>query len=325
MLFTHYLFCITFVCREFWSMIAVARLRVEFVPTYKTYRYLVTLLLLLPLLVIYVQLQHNTEQIPGSMLPISRHSSCKPSTRKFIVVTTINYPTESVKKLASLEGWCLIVVGDTKTPEDWAWPNCTYLSLEKQAALGYKTLEHVPENHYSRKNIGYLYAIQQGAEVIYETDDDNLLTGSGIPILKNPELDLFIFPDSDSEFQNSTKNQMCNHVLNIYDYFGHPTIWPRGIPLACLASKLRPPAGVPHTFTTNVSQNGVLAKRCRIGVEQGLANGDPDLDAIFRLTRIPAGEPISILFNPETPIIGLADGTFSPYNSQNTVYHRYIS
>jgi hypothetical protein len=28
-------------------------------------------------------------------------------------------------------------------------------------------------NSYSRKMVGYLYAIQHGAEVVYETDDDN--------------------------------------------------------------------------------------------------------------------------------------------------------
>ena len=34
--------------------------------------------------------------------------------------------------------------------------------------------EVCPYNHYARKNIGYLYAIQQGADIIYDTDDDNL-------------------------------------------------------------------------------------------------------------------------------------------------------
>ena len=38
---------------------------------------------------------------------------------KWIVVTTINSPTEDVKKLAAIEGWKVVVVGDTKTPADW--------------------------------------------------------------------------------------------------------------------------------------------------------------------------------------------------------------
>ena len=38
---------------------------------------------------------------------------------KWIVVTSIFYPTRDVKSLAAIEGWKLVVVGDTKTPKDW--------------------------------------------------------------------------------------------------------------------------------------------------------------------------------------------------------------
>ena len=38
---------------------------------------------------------------------------------KWIVVTTINSPTEDVKKLSAIDGWKVVVVGDTKTPADW--------------------------------------------------------------------------------------------------------------------------------------------------------------------------------------------------------------
>ncbi|KAJ7379596.1 hypothetical protein OS493_013991 [Desmophyllum pertusum] len=42
---------------------------------------------------------------------------------KWIVLTTINSPTADVKKLAGIEGWKVVVVGDTKTPVDWRY--CT--------------------------------------------------------------------------------------------------------------------------------------------------------------------------------------------------------
>ena len=38
---------------------------------------------------------------------------------KWIVVTTINAPTEDIKALSQLKGWKVVVVGDLKTPEDW--------------------------------------------------------------------------------------------------------------------------------------------------------------------------------------------------------------
>lgn len=40
---------------------------------------------------------------------------------KWIVLTTINAPTSDVKKLAGIEGWKVVVVGDTKTPADWRY------------------------------------------------------------------------------------------------------------------------------------------------------------------------------------------------------------
>ena len=40
--------------------------------------------------------------------------------RKWIVVTTIQGPTPQIRKLAKLSGWRMVVVGDSKTPADWA-------------------------------------------------------------------------------------------------------------------------------------------------------------------------------------------------------------
>ena len=36
--------------------------------------------------------------------------------KKYIVTTTINAPTLATQKFSQMEGWTLIVVGDTKTP-----------------------------------------------------------------------------------------------------------------------------------------------------------------------------------------------------------------
>jgi hypothetical protein len=42
-------------------------------------------------------------------------------------------------------------------------------------AYGFATEALLPTHSYTRKNIGYLYAIAHGAQRIYETDDDNVL------------------------------------------------------------------------------------------------------------------------------------------------------
>ena len=60
---------------------------------------------------------------------------------KWIVVTTINAPTPTIEKLATLKDWRVVVVGDTKTPKDWAYPGIIYLGLDAQLALGFSVTQ----------------------------------------------------------------------------------------------------------------------------------------------------------------------------------------
>ncbi|KAK6040090.1 hypothetical protein COOONC_22405, partial [Cooperia oncophora] len=77
------------------------------------------------------------------------------------------------QRLAKIHGWSLVVVGDIKTPHNWSLEGVHYLSVHDQRSLGYSIEEDMPYKSYTRKNIGYLYAIENGAEWIYDTDDDN--------------------------------------------------------------------------------------------------------------------------------------------------------
>ena len=56
-------------------------------------------------------------------------------------------------------------------------------------------------------------------------------------------------------------------------------------------------------------------------IQQGLANGDPDVDAIYRLTRKEAGKKIQITFDPKAPPVALPPYLMTPFNSQNTLFH----
>ena len=93
---------------------------------------------------------------------------------KFIVITTINAKSEGIARFAAHEDWNIIIVGDRKSQHIDSSDNIIFLSIEDQKKLGYQFLELCPYDHYARKNIGYLYAIQQDADVIFDTDDDNL-------------------------------------------------------------------------------------------------------------------------------------------------------
>ncbi len=224
---------------------------------------------------------------------ILRIESCHPS--KWIIITTINSPTKSLEKLAQLKDWQLLVIGDKKTPLDWHLDNCIYLNITDQLKLNYKIIDFLPWNHYSRKNIGYLYAIEHGAKVIYDTDDDNILIKSTIPVLpKNSQTLLY----------NGTES-----VINPYMYFGTNQLWPRGYPLSKILTH-GILLGEENSFTQSTEQIYPY-------IQQGLADLDPDVDAILRLTKGVG----TIVFDKTKEPISLPKNCLCPFNTQNTVIH----
>ena len=204
-----------------------------------------------------------------------------------IVITTINYPTEGVRKLArNCPDWNLIVVGDKKTPNDWNYESVQYFGVQDQLEFDSAYAKECPLNHYARKNIGYLKAIGDGAKIIYETDDDNI-----------PYDSFLVSVDRYVEGQPVQKQGW----ENIYTHFTDARIWPRGFPLEYVNESLN-----------NKTSLGDKSKfECHI--QQFLADGDPDVDSIYRLTT--EGE---IKFRSNTVI--LSDGIFCPFNSQNTLW-----
>lgn len=209
-----------------------------------------------------------------------------------IVITSIFPPTEAVRKFAEIEGWNLIVVGDRKTPKDWAHPGVRYLGEREQEATPYALTKALPWNHYCRKMIGYLEAIAVGAEVIADSDDDNI-----------PFAD-WDFPSFRDRYECTPQNA---GFINIYRGFTNQPIWPRGFPL----ERILDPAsqdGLAQWKTTPVE----------IGVWQALADDDPDVDAIYRLRN-----NTPCFFRKRTPIV-LSSGTACPFNSQNTAFHRSV-
>lgn len=216
---------------------------------------------------------------------------------KWVVVTTINKPTDTIKRLAALEGWRVVVLGDTKTPVDWSWPNVTYLSVDAQLALGFSTTPLLCKRCYTRKNVGYLYAVLHGARVIYETDDDNELTKSDAQLITTSK------PGAGSARMLEYDSDAL--TINHHAHFGQPSTWPRGYPLESIGD----------AHVTSVREATVTP-----AVQQGLADGDPDMDAIFRLTRKPADRRIDFSF-AQAPPVALPFGSFGPYNAQNTVFN----
>ena len=207
--------------------------------------------------------------------------------RLVVVITTVQPPTSAVIELScrlSEFSGRLVVVGDRKGPTACDLPDCDFLSLADQRATGFALAGKLPEGHYARKNIGYLHAIRAGAGCIYETDDDNAPLATWVPR---------------TETVANVRRLFGEGWTNVYRQFtGDPQIWPRGFPLERLADSVAPctPAAAP----------------VRAPIQQGLVNGSPDVDAVWRLTQ---DRPFD--FEPRAPV-ALGPGQWCPFNTQST-------
>ncbi|VDM75262.1 unnamed protein product [Strongylus vulgaris] len=98
-------------------------------------------------------------------------------------------------------------------------------------ALGFRLLTVSPQNSYTRKNVGYLYAIKNGAKWIYDTDDDNKPYGG---TFLGRGLSQFDFTNTTSGLcyrRRAEGSDTQQKLFNPYRFFGNPAMWPRGFPL----------------------------------------------------------------------------------------------
>lgn len=201
------------------------------------------------------------------------------------VITTIQGPTECMNNFASAwpgEDGSLLIVGDSKGPFEYDLQKTTLLDIETQRHSKWNLTRILPEKHYARKNLGYLHAIDSGATTIYETDDDNQPKGNW-----------------------TVRDLSCESIsidakgwYNVYGDFSKEKIWPRGLPLNEVLTD--------HA----VSRGDRLQKNCPI--QQGLADGSPDVDAVWRLIL-----DKNIQFD-RGDSVRLKKGTWCPFNSQST-------
>jgi hypothetical protein len=179
-----------------------------------------------------------------------------------------------------------ILVGDTKSPKEFNLQGCDFYSLERQQTLNFQLSGILPVRHYARKNLGYLLAILRGAEIIIETDDDNFPL-EGFWANRTKQVSAYLLVNND--------------WVNVYKYFTEAHIWPRGFATEHIKDSL--PALEKQTLIS-----------CPI--QQGLADGNPDVDAIYRLIM-----PLPISFN-KSANIAVGKNSVCPFNSQNTTWFK---
>jgi hypothetical protein len=220
------------------------------------------------------------------------------SMKKAIVTTTINPPTEAIKKfinIAEADDWKMFVVGDQKTPhEDYlnlAFHNdCVeYLAPEEQEEMSKELSDLIGWNCIQRRNFGLMAAYKWGADVIATIDDDNIpysKWGQNLRVGKTEGVSIFKTP------------------LNVFDPLSptHPELWHRGFPIQLLGER-------------EISKPQLLTRK--ILIQADMWDGAPDIDAVARITLDP-----TVTFNPN--LIPYASNVMGPFNSQNTFLSREV-
>ncbi len=224
------------------------------------------------------------------------HHQFKHPVKKALVITSIAAPNAVLKKCAegaTKNDFRFVVMGDVISPPDFNLDGCDFFSIAAQEELPFRLSKILPKRHYGRKNLGYLVA--KDSEVIIETDDDN-------------------FPRE--EFWEKRTRMVKAEVLNdkswfnVYACFSKENIWPRGFPLENLLKNGSAPKG---NYYDRIAGNIKLSD-CPI--QQGLADENPDVDAVYRMTM-----KLPINFDKQESL-ALGKGTWCPFNSQNTTWFK---
>jgi hypothetical protein len=214
--------------------------------------------------------------------------------KRALALTTINGSDNRCLQIlndgALAAGIPFYIAGDTKTPANFSLPGCTYLSISEQERLYPDFCRLLPTKHYTRKNVAYLAAMHAGIDELQETDDDNFPK----PPFWNtaPQIPLAVDVLSGKPW------------ANVYAAFSKQRIWPRGLPLEFVHHAIPAPAG------TRTLEHPLIL--------QGLADENPDVDAVFRMTF-----DLPVSFEKRAPVM-IAEGSWCPFNSQNTLFHRKV-
>ena len=203
-----------------------------------------------------------------------------------------------------------MVVADKKTPHnEWISflaDGLHFISLADQHKKYPVLSKLIGENSYSRKNIGYLYATEQGAEVIFDTDDDTFLRAEA--------LDLFTGKKEFEHFGVTGDGWFNPYIL----FAPNSGLWPRGYPLSKIAS---------DRWRLNPNLKISSLEKIKPEILQTLVNLEPDVDSIYRLTvseeilEFPTSDAI---FHINRPVMTTANTQSTFWLNRSTFSYLYI-
>jgi hypothetical protein len=204
--------------------------------------------------------------------------------KKFIVTTTINHPTEAIELFDNVEGFDLIVVGDRKTPADYKLRRGHYVTTDEQEARYPRLSGLLGWNCIQRRNIGFLIALEMGADIVATVDDDNIPRPTW---------------GQDLLIGRSAGVRQFGCTAEAFDPIGatnYPGLWHRGFPIQLVSAR---------DYTDSIETATFVQ------IQADFWDGDPDIDAICRMIN----QPLCRFDSNKFPF---TSKTIAPFNSQNT-------
>ncbi|CAF2136972.1 unnamed protein product [Rotaria magnacalcarata] len=223
-----------------------------------------------------------------------------------VTSTNVNITISVAQTAKRLNGWCIVIVADKDGPQTYVMSenkaHVFYLTVHLQYELSKRSkfVASLPWNHFGRKNVGYLWAIVQGAEAIWDFDDDHELIIDQLTVPVN---------DTDALMLPNLKGSLLN-PYSILEDNEYPK-YPRGFPGQLMKNSTL-------SARNEVVLSGVWPAKW-IGIVQCLASNDSDVYSSYRLPR-PSNSQLKYLQKDRKLIV--PRGTFSPYNTHATLHLR---
>jgi glycosyltransferase involved in cell wall biosynthesis len=225
-----------------------------------------------------------------------------------IVVTTIFEPkfldgyVENIRRHGH-EGVRIIVIPDRKTPasvyERSAFHGAICPTLDEQEVFLTRfpsMAQRIPYDSDNRRNIGFLMALDGGADLLITIDDDNYCLDDSDFVREHLAAGEMV---SDDEVHSSDG---WFNICSLLEANTPAEIWPRGFPYFA------------RRQAKEITRKTAPAARAAMNV--GLWLSDPDVDALTRLALAPNIE------RHHGESVRLGADTWSPINTQNTAIVR---
>eukprot|EP00850_Spirogloea_muscicola_P017118 SM000144S00666 [mRNA] locus=s144:97729:103217:+ [translate_table: standard] len=204
-------------------------------------------------------------------------------------------------------GWSLVIVVDRK--EDLrrfrrCRKRCRVVDRVSSLEFGFKIASKV-WSKTARKMIGTLVAIREGAKAIYQTEDE----GHSV---HNPHLNWIKPMHIHGAF---AVHDEIEGLVNPFAYFGQDRLFPRGFPIE-VGKKVMAGDFEEPEYKTNVKFSTFSP------IQQGVTDGEPDLDPFCRMEQVKGAEAGGVLFRKcQLPLV-IPEGGLAPFNTRHTIYYQ---